>query len=83
MTGKTFRVPEGKYEVGRDELSPRDAHISRRHLRVVCSNGSVQLEDAGSTNKTYIAGRQADHPVLLRRGLEIAIAGNVANYFTN
>ena len=83
MTGRIFRVPEGKYEVGRDELSPRDGHISRRHLRVMCSNGTVQLEDAGSTNKTYVAGRQVDRPVLLRRGLEIVIAGNVASYSSN
>lgn len=57
LTGTTFLIPEGIYTIGRNELSPRDFHISRQHLSIACLNGSVLLEDIGSTNKTYIAGR--------------------------
>jgi len=80
VTGLIFRIPEGIYVVGRDELSPRDAHISRRHISVACTNGHVHLQDAGSTNKTYVAGLPADVPTLLAPCQEINVGGNVAVY---
>lgn len=80
LTGKSFRIPEGTFAVGRNELSPRDYHISRRHLLVVCSNGSVHIEDAGSANKTYVGTNLADHPILLTANEPLCIAGNMANY---
>lgn len=80
VAGTTFRIPEGIYRVGRNELSPRDYHISRQHLSVACLNGSVFLEDTGSTNKTYIAGRPITNPTALLPGQEVCIAGNIATY---
>lgn len=80
LTGITFRIPEGTFTVGRNELSPRDYHISRRHLLVACSNGSVHVEDAGSANKTYVGTQLANHPILLTAGEPLCIAGNIANY---
>jgi hypothetical protein len=83
LTGMTFRIPEGNYVVGRDTLSERgDPHISRKHFRVQCLNGCVLVEDAGSTNKTYVAGHPADQLMPLVAGLEFAIAGNTATYTT-
>ncbi len=80
LTGKTFRIPEGIYDVGRGQLEPRDQHISRRQLRVACSNGSVHVEDAGSTNKTSVDRRPADRPVLLKVSQELWLAGSSAVY---
>jgi protein kinase-like protein/FHA domain-containing protein len=80
MAGAVFRIPEGIYEIGRNELCPRDSHISRRHLRVECSNGQVRFCDAGSANRTYVAGTFVDAPVLLQSGQEIRIAGNTGTY---
>jgi hypothetical protein len=80
LTGMTFRIPEGNYVVGRDALLERDPHISRRHFRVQCLNGCVLVEDAGSTNKTYVAGHPADQLMPLVAGLEFAFAGNTATY---
>ena len=80
MAGLVFRVPEGIYVVGREEISPRDAHVSRRHVLVACTNGHVHLQDAGSTNKTYVAGQPADAPTLLALCQEINMGGNVAIY---
>jgi serine/threonine protein kinase len=80
LTGTFYRIPEGIFEVGRDELSPREYHISHRHFRVACLNGSVHIQDAGSTNKTYVAGRPAELPIPLESGLELCIAGNTAIY---
>ena len=80
LAGKTFRVPEGTYEIGRDVLCPRDQHISRKHLRVMCLNGSVLVEDLGSANRTYVGGLLADRVTPLADGLELCIAGNSGTY---
>ena len=83
LTGFVYRVPEGIYPVGRDELGSRDSQISRRHFHVACLNGSVQLQDAGSTNKTYVGGQLAQLPTPIASGQEIRIAGNTAIYSSN
>jgi hypothetical protein len=83
LTGKTFRIPEGTYVVGREELSRRDPHISRRHFQVQCLNGSVFVEDVGSTNKTFVAGQLADGLNPLVDGMEFGLAGNAATYTCN
>ena len=80
LTGWQFRIPEGIYSVGRQELSPRDQHISRRHLLVACSNGGIQVQDAGTTNKTYVNGQPAEQPTVLRPNQEVCIAGNIGVY---
>ncbi|MCH8853404.1 MAG: protein kinase [Planctomycetes bacterium] len=83
LSGVVFRIPEGIYEIGRDALSPRDHHISRKHLSVACVNGSVHVVDAGSANKTTVDGRLADRPFALLPGTELSIAGNTAIYTNN
>ncbi|MFC1636835.1 zinc-ribbon domain-containing protein, partial [Planctomycetota bacterium] len=80
LTGTVFRIPEGIYYIGRNELSPRDYHISRKHLSIACSDGTVHVEDSGSANKTYIGSQLADHPILLVPNESLCIAGNTAIY---
>jgi hypothetical protein len=80
LAGHVFRVPEGEYVVGRTELLARDQHISRRQLRVVCANGSVQVQHAGGANTTFVAGRPAERLMPLQAGFELIIAGNNATY---
>ena len=83
LTGMFFLIPEGTFYVGRQELSPRDCHISRRHFSVNCLNGHVYLQDAGSTNSTYVDGQVAVRPTQLSPGQKILIAGNTAVYTRN
>jgi len=83
LAGMTFRVPEGIFSVGRNELSPKDFHISKQHFFVACTNGTVCVQDAGSINKTFVAGRFAQGPVLLLQGQEVCVAGNKATYNHN
>lgn len=83
LSGSSFRIPEGMFDVGREQLRGRDQQISRRHFRVACCDGTLSIEDAGSTNKTYLAGQMADHPVQLQSGQDLAIAGNIATYTCN
>jgi len=83
VAGITFRIPEGIFSVGRNELSPKDFHISRRHFFVACTNGSVCVQDAGSANKTFVGGKLAKLPTPLQPGQQICIAGNTATYNHN
>ena len=80
LSGQVFRMPEGTYFVGREQLSPRDQHISRRHFSVFCTDGVVRVQDAGSTNKTYVEGQPADGAIQLRPKQQVTIGGNVARY---
>ena len=80
MAGDAIRIPEGIFVVGRIELSSRDAHISRRHVLVACTNGVVHFQDSGSSNGTFVAGVRADTPIMLAPGQEIVIGGNVLVY---
>lgn len=80
LTGSLFRIPEGNYYVGRNELSGRDFTISRRHLSVYCVNGTVYVEDAGSANHTFVAGQIANRRTPLLENCQLAIAGNTAIY---
>ena len=80
LTGSVWRVPQGVYTVGRQQLSPRDYSISRNHLNVACSNGQVSLSDAGSSNKTYVDGVFAKNAIILNHDCEVRIANNVAVY---
>lgn len=80
LAGTTFRIPEGAYTVGREQLNPRDSYISRRQFYVICCNGSVFVQDAGSANQTCINGQPAQQPALLLAGQEIRIAGYAGIY---
>lgn len=82
VTGTTFRIPEGRFDVGRSVIEPRDFSISRCHFRCECTNGTVAVQDAASANKTYVAGQLADRWIRLHPRQEFLIAGNHAVYLS-
>ena len=51
-----------------------DDFLSRRHARISVSNGSLTLEDLGSSNGTYVRVR---HPVAVDDGDEILIGSTL------
>jgi len=48
-----------------------DTTVSRRHATITRKEGGYQLADLGSTNGTYVNGRQVRKPTLLTSGDEI------------
>lgn len=74
--GRAIAVAEGSSDIGRD----RDAAIcvdapsvSRRHARVVFSEGRATIEDMQSKNGTSVNGRRIEGPVALSDGDEIRV----------
>ena len=80
LTGRVYRIPEGIYCIGRDQLNQRDQEISRHHCYVTCTDGMVVIQDAGSTNHTFVGNEFAGGPIILAPNLQLHIARNVATY---
>ena len=62
QTGAYIALPEaGEASMGRTpeaQIQVAEEMVSRRHARIVADGGSIQLEDLGSTNGTFINGRK-------------------------
>ncbi len=50
--------------------SPR---VSRRHARIIVSDGSATIEDLGSKNGTSVSGRRIDRPTPLEGGDQVEL----------
>ena len=73
---REFPLQEGENVIGRDPgaaVSIDAPIVSRRHARILVSNGSAHLEDLGSKNGTYLAEERVTSPVALRDGDEIRV----------
>ncbi|HZX31890.1 MAG TPA: FHA domain-containing protein [Rhodocyclaceae bacterium] len=61
----------------RDEYPHQVNYVSRRHAHIFVKGGVPYLEDLGSTNGTFVAGRRLDeHAVPLEEGDVIAFGGH-------
>jgi pSer/pThr/pTyr-binding forkhead associated (FHA) protein len=64
-------------EHGSADLVLDDPGVSRRHARVLPDNGSVIVEDLGSSNGTYVNGQRITGPVELGAGDEVQLGATV------
>ncbi len=46
------------------DLLLTDAHVSKRHAKVVVANGLIEIFDLGSANGTWVNGERVDHRFL-------------------
>lgn len=58
-TGREFFLNPGVNTIGREmaDVVLADPTVSRKHAQVTLNNGSLLVEDLGSTNGTFVAGR--------------------------
>jgi hypothetical protein len=54
-----------------------DTFVSQVHARAFDRDGKLWVEDLGSTNGTYVNGKQVREPVMLRRGDRVQIGETV------
>jgi S1-C subfamily serine protease len=82
--GQAADVAGDRFLVGRGsdcELTLADGEASRRHaLLRPQADGSVVLEDLGSTNGTFVNGRRINGPVTLRGGERVRIGDTELNF---
>lgn len=80
--GRTFKTPDEPSVLGRqsENVPLTDRTVSRRHARLVPSNGAWVLEDMDSANGTYVNGIRLDKPVRLKDGDQIKIGSTLLVY---
>jgi pSer/pThr/pTyr-binding forkhead associated (FHA) protein len=71
--------------VGRDHgcaVRVNSATLSRRHARIVVTNGEAAVEDLGSKNGTRVNGQRVRQPVALKEGDRIQFGSVTMTYRT-
>jgi EmrB/QacA subfamily drug resistance transporter len=78
--GTRISLSDEPLVVGRGEAGPgtlgEDPELSRRHARISRSDGSLLVEDLGSTNGTFVNGRPASVPTPARAGDAIDVGSS-------
>lgn len=67
QTGKTWVLPAGMTSIGRhpeSDIFLDDVTVSRHHCRITVQGAELTLEDAGSTNGTYVNESRVEHATL-------------------
>jgi DNA-binding winged helix-turn-helix (wHTH) protein len=76
-------LAEGSNVVGRDrdcDVCIDSTTVSRRHARIVVTNGQATIEDLDSKNGTSVGGRKVKDPVALEEGVEVRIGSVTMTY---
>jgi DNA-binding winged helix-turn-helix (wHTH) protein len=74
--GGDVSLAEGENVLGRVEEAAawiESASVSRRHARILISEGKARIEDLGSKNGTFLNGRRITSPVALADADEIRL----------
>jgi hypothetical protein len=78
QAGRRFRVPSGRWTIGRDDgcdVIVDDPGVSRRHARVTNADGTLWVEDVGSTNGTWVDGERLAGRRELATGADVRVGG--------
>jgi DNA-binding winged helix-turn-helix (wHTH) protein len=80
---REWLLAEGANVVGRDRdcaVRIDSSTVSRRHARIVVTNGRATIEDLDSKNGTSVGGRKVRNPVSLEEGVEVRIGSVTMTY---
>jgi len=80
MPGQVFPLDQDEVRLGRDlgnDITVNDPEVSRHHARFLERDGSVFLEDLGSTNGTFLNGERVTNPQQLRVGDVITLGDKI------
>jgi pSer/pThr/pTyr-binding forkhead associated (FHA) protein len=77
--GATFVVPD-EATVGRGggcQITVADTFASQLHARLFRTDGTLYVEDLGSTNGTFLNGARVGGPQAMRKGDRLKVGGTV------
>lgn len=77
--GRTYELGD-ELTVGRAggcQVILDDTYVSQLHARVFRREGSLYVEDLGSTNGTYVNRRKVTAPIAIRRGDRVQVGKTV------
>ena len=75
-SGRLYALAEGENVLGRDGDAASwfdSTSVSRRHARIVVTDGKALLEDLASKNGTFLGDVRVSAPVPLEDGAEIRL----------
>ncbi len=79
LKGRSFGLAE-ELTVGRAagcQVTLDDNYVSQLHARIFSRDGTLFVEDLGSTNGTYLNSRKVSSPVVFKRGDRLKIGSTV------
>lgn len=78
LAGRRIEV-DSELVVGREDagLTIEDEEISRRHATIRLRDGSLEIEDLGSTNGTHVNGSRISEPTRLSGGDSVKLGKTV------
>jgi pSer/pThr/pTyr-binding forkhead associated (FHA) protein len=79
LRGRTYPIAE-EITLGRAagcQVTLDDTYASQLHARVFQRDGTIYVEDLGSTNGTYLNRRKVTGPMVLQRGDKLQIGNTV------
>jgi hypothetical protein len=82
-SGMRYDISTTPITIGRtpnNDLPIKDTRISRHHARITEHDGSLWIEDLGSTNKTYINGSPIEEPTRLNEGDVIRLGSSALTF---
>ncbi len=62
------------------DISLAYGDVSRQHAEVCCEGGKTMLRDLGSTNGTFLNGKEIDSPTALSPGDRIELGGRTVTF---
>jgi DNA-binding winged helix-turn-helix (wHTH) protein len=80
---REWPLAEGPNVVGRDRecaVCIDSGTVSRRHAKIVLTNGTATIEDLGSKNGTSVDGRKVRKPVALEEGAQVRVGSVTMTY---
>jgi DNA-binding winged helix-turn-helix (wHTH) protein len=82
---REWPLAEGANVIGRDRecaVCIDSGTVSRRHAKIVVTNGQATIEDPGSKNGTTVDGRKVRKPVALEEGAQVRVGSVTMTYRT-
>jgi TM2 domain-containing membrane protein YozV len=82
--GRNYQLNLGSTSIGRasdNDIRIMDPEISKHHAKVIESDGHFKLLDLGSTNGTWLNGKNVSSPILLRSDDEVRLGNSYTLQF--